>query len=112
MKSSEIATVFVDFYKNRGFEVLPQAPLMDSSIPMSFVMSAGLVQIERSLSKSRIEKRDKYVLVQKCFRHFDIEKVGTDGIHLSFLICRGHSFLETYALKPPYKPCGYWRLIY
>lgn len=32
-----------------------------------------------SLQKSS----DQFVLVQECFRHFDLDKVGTDGIHLS-----------------------------
>lgn len=84
MKSSEIASVFVDFFKSQGFDLLPQSSLLDPSIPMSFVMSAGLVQIERSLNKLKTRKNDKYVLVQNCFRHFDIEKVGMDDIHLSF----------------------------
>ncbi len=57
--------------------------MIDPSIPMSFVMSAGLVQVENSLAKSTKRDGNRYVLVQECFRHFDLEKVGTDDIHLS-----------------------------
>lgn len=57
--------------------------MIDPSIPMSFVMSAGLVQVENSLAKSSNRDGNQYVLVQECFRHFDLEKVGTDDIHLS-----------------------------
>jgi len=64
--------------------LLPSAPMMDPSIPMSFVMSAGLVQVENSIAKSTIREGNQYVLVQNCFRHFDLDKVGTDDIHLSF----------------------------
>ena len=57
--------------------------MIDPSIPMSFVMSAGLVQVENSLAKSTKRDGNRYVLVQECFRHFDLEKVGTDDVHLS-----------------------------
>jgi alanyl-tRNA synthetase len=57
--------------------------MLDDSIPMSFVMSAGLVQVEQSLAKARMGNSDKFMLVQDCFRHFDLDKVGTDDFHLS-----------------------------
>jgi alanyl-tRNA synthetase len=66
-----------------GYQSLPRAPMIDPSIPMSFVMSAGLVQVENSLAKSIKREGNRYVLVQECFRHFDLEKVGTDDTHLS-----------------------------
>lgn len=83
MTCQEIRHRFVEYYQNLGFEYLPPAPMMHESIPMSFVMSAGLVQVETSLANQKDRKGDKYVLVQNCFRHFDMDKVGTDGIHLS-----------------------------
>ncbi len=83
MKASEIRQRFVDYYKELGFQLLPRAPLLHSSIPMSFVMSAGLVQIETSLSSAEKRPGNQFVLVQECFRHFDLDRVGTDDIHLS-----------------------------
>lgn len=50
---------------------------------MSFVMSAGLVQVETALASSEPRDGNRFVLVQECFRHFDLDKVGTDDIHLS-----------------------------
>lgn len=83
MQTSQIRQKFVEFYEAENYYLLPRAPLLDDSIPMSFVMSAGLVQVERSLSRSQTRDGDKYLLVQDCFRHFDIDKVGTDDFHLS-----------------------------
>jgi len=57
--------------------------MLHPSIPMSFVMSAGLVQVETSLARAEERPGDQFVLVQECFRHFDLDKVGTDDIHLS-----------------------------
>lgn len=83
MKSIEIRRRFEDYHKNQGFVPLPRAPMLHPSIPMSFVMSAGLVQIETSLSQNKYKPGDKFLLVQECFRHFDLNRVGTDDIHLT-----------------------------
>jgi alanyl-tRNA synthetase len=83
MNAIEIRRHFVDYYKELGFHLLPRAPMLHPSIPMSFVMSAGLVQIETSLAQVKDRPGNQFVLVQECFRHFDLDKVGTDGIHLS-----------------------------
>jgi hypothetical protein len=47
---------FISYYQNLGYELLPRAPMMHPSIPMSFVMSAGLVQVETSLVHLGINK--------------------------------------------------------
>jgi alanyl-tRNA synthetase len=83
MRTSEIRQRFIDFYEAENYRLLPRASMLDDSIPMSFVMSAGLVQVEQSLAKENTRDGNKYVLVQDCFRHFDLDKVGTDNLHLS-----------------------------
>jgi alanyl-tRNA synthetase len=83
MDCAEICQKFVEYYQNLGFQLLPRAPMMHPSIPLSFVMSAGLVQVETSLANSKDRSGDKFVLVQDCFRHFDLNSIGSDNIHLS-----------------------------
>lgn len=83
MQCHEIRQSFVAYYRSLGFLVLPRAPILHDSVPMSFVMSAGLVQIETALAQLAERASNTYVLVQECFRHFDIEKVGADAYHLS-----------------------------
>jgi len=83
MRSPAINQTFLDYYQGRGFSVLPSASLLHPSIPMSFVMSAGLPQFETALDQAGKHAGHKYVLVQKCFRYFDIDTVGTDDVHLS-----------------------------
>ena len=84
MDSLTISQRFTEYYMARGFHLLPRAPMLDASIPMSFVMSAGLVQIETSLTHFSNRPSNRFVLVQNCFRHFDLTMVGGDSIHLSF----------------------------
>lgn len=83
MECAEIRRRFIEHYRQRGFQLLPRAPMLHPSIPMSFVMSAGLVQVETSLAATKHAAGNKFVLVQDCFRHFDLERVGTDNTHLS-----------------------------
>lgn len=89
MHAIKVCNLFVEYYQKNGHQLLSSASLLDPSIPMSFVMSAGLVQVEKSLAQIKNRDSDKYVLVQKCFRHFDVEKVGNDEIHLSFFMMPG-----------------------
>ena len=83
MKFADIRSCFLDYYAKLGFQYLPPAPMLHSSIPMSFVMSAGLVQVETSLANTNKRTGNKFMLVQNCFRHFDLDTVGTDNVHLS-----------------------------
>ncbi|MCI5225671.1 MAG: hypothetical protein D3918_03195 [Candidatus Electrothrix sp. AX2] len=83
MTFAEIQKKFVAYYQNAGFQQLPRASMLHPSIPLSFVMSAGLVQAEEVLLHSQERSGNRFVLVQDCFRHFDLKAVGTDGIHLS-----------------------------
>lgn len=83
MQISEIRQRFVEYYTEEDYVLLPRAPMLDDSIPMSFVMSAGLVQVEQSLAGIRRRDGNKFVLVQDCFRHFDLDKIGRDDLHLS-----------------------------
>lgn len=83
MKSAEISDRFIHYYEDRGFEVLPGSSLLDPSIPMTFVMSAGLVQVETSLDRFDHSNGDAFVLCQRCFRHFDLDSIGKSDVHLS-----------------------------
>jgi len=83
MNCREIRQQFVSFFDEQGFQLLPAASMLHPSIPMSFVMSAGLVQVETVMSQLSLEQGERFILVQNCFRHFDLETVGTTPTHLS-----------------------------
>jgi alanyl-tRNA synthetase len=75
---------FVRYYQNLGFKQLPGTSLLHPSIPMTFVMSAGLAEVETAINQlgSR-SPEDDYVMVQNCFRHFDVDRIGKSSLHLS-----------------------------
>ncbi len=94
MNSFEVRNSFINYYQDLGFKLLPRASMLHDSIPMSFVMSAGLVQVESSLALINQDQTSEYVLVQKCFRHFDLDRVGQDDIHLSLFEMPGAFVFE------------------
>lgn len=82
-KCQEISEAFLSLHKQHGFETLPASSLLHPSVPMSFVMSAGLIQVENDLEKIIEKTGVKFAFTQPCFRHFDVKQVGTDSTHLS-----------------------------
>ncbi len=82
--TNEIARMFLNHFRELDYQVLPGSSLLDDSIPMSFVMSAGLVQVERSAAPFASQGQKRFALLQNCFRHFDLDHIGKSKTHLSF----------------------------
>jgi len=70
-----------DYFLNYDYDIISGSSLLDPSVPMTFVMSAGLVQVESSNSFD--SKKNCYALVQNCFRYFDMKNIGVSLTHLS-----------------------------
>lgn len=47
--------------------------MLHPSIPMSFVISVGLVQVEIVLSELNVQQSQRFTLIQNCFRHFNFD---------------------------------------
>lgn len=83
LSSKEVGQAFLDYYQSYNYEVVPGSSLLDPSVPMSFVMSAGLVQVERSAARQGGRTGQRYALLQNCFRYFDLDTVGQSDLHLT-----------------------------
>ena len=51
MTVRDVGKKFLNYYASQGYEIIPGSSLLDPTVPMSFVMSAGLVQVERSATQ-------------------------------------------------------------
>ena len=83
-RAADVGQAFLQHFEGAG--VQPSSPgssLLDPSVPMSFVMSAGLVQVETSARQYEGWLGERYALVQNCFRHFDLDCIGESDLHLS-----------------------------
>ena len=78
-----VSDAFLALHAKDGFAVLPPSSLLHESVRMSFVMSAGLIQVENDLDQIVEKTGGKFVFTQPCFRHFDVKQVGQDTTHLS-----------------------------
>jgi alanyl-tRNA synthetase len=76
MDCRKIQQHFIDFFAQQQFVLLPAAPMLHPSIPMSFVMSAGLVQVETVLSELNLQQGQHFTLIQNCFRYFILGNIN------------------------------------
>ncbi len=77
----KVGQSFVDHYAQLGYKEIPGSSLRTPALPMTFVMSAGMVQFEKLAPTA--QAGDRYVLIQNCFRHVDIEQVDKSSFHIS-----------------------------
>lgn len=78
-----LSEAFLSLHEADGFSRLPPSSLLHDSVPMSFVMSAGLIQVENNLDTIIEETGGTFAFTQPCFRHFDMKQVGEDPTRLS-----------------------------
>lgn len=83
MDCHAISEAFLALHERDGFARLPPSSLLHDSVPMSFVMSAGLIQVENDLDAIVQSTGGKFAFTQPCFRHFDMKQVGEDPTRLS-----------------------------
>jgi alanyl-tRNA synthetase len=101
MTSNEIRQRFLDFFAQRGHEIVPSSSLVPHDDPTLLFTNAGMNQFKALLLG---QERRSYVRAansQKCMRvsgkHNDLEAVGRDGRHHTFFEMLGNwSFGDYY----------------
>ncbi len=94
MKANEIRQRFLDFFSERGHEVVRSSPLVPEEDPTLLFTNAGMVQFKKVFLGT--EKRDylRAVTSQKCVRaggkHNDLEEVGRTARHHTFFEMLGN----------------------
>ncbi len=88
--SNELRRLFLDFFKERGHQDLPQAPLVPPDDPTLLFTSAGMVQFKPYYSSPLPPPVRSAVTVQPCLRLTDIENVGITVRHATFFEMLGN----------------------
>ena len=94
MTSNEVRQAFLDFFRDRGHEVVASSPLVPANDPTLLFTNAGMVQF-KDVFLGR-EKRDYHraVTSQRCVRaggkHNDLENVGYTARHHTFFEMLGN----------------------
>src|SRR5216117_2889391 len=94
MKSSEIRSAFINYFKKNGHTEVPSSSLIPENDPTLLFANAGMNQFKNTFLG--LEKRDytRAVSSQKCVRaggkHNDLENVGYTRRHHTFFEMLGN----------------------
>jgi alanyl-tRNA synthetase len=85
MTSSAIRTAFLDFFKSKGHEIVPSAPIVIKNDPTLMFTNAGMNQFKDYFLGNKQAPFKRVADTQKCLRvsgkHNDLEEVGVDTYH-------------------------------
>lgn len=85
MKSSEIRSQFLEFYKSKSHAIVPSAPMVIKDDPTLMFANAGMNQFKEYFLGNKDIKHARISDTQKCLRvsgkHNDLEEVGMDTYH-------------------------------
>src|SRR5207244_2844972 len=94
MTSVEIRRKFLEFFKVRGHQEVPSAPLVPADDPTLLFTNAGMVQFKRIFQGLQLRPYKFAVTCQKCVRaggkHNDLEQVGHTARHHTFFEMLGN----------------------
>ncbi len=103
MESKEIRQLFLDFFREKGHEVLPSSPLLPKDDPTLLFTNAGMVQFKSVFLGEETRPYKRAVTVQKCLRaggkHNDLENVGRTARHHTFFEMLGNFSFGDYFKK-------------
>ena len=85
MKSAEIRTLFLDFFKSKEHLIVPSAPIVLKDDPTLMFTNAGMNQFKDIFLGHGKAQSPRIADTQKCLRvsgkHNDLEEVGVDTYH-------------------------------
>lgn len=85
LKASEIRQLFFDFFRSKGHEIIPSAPMVIKNDPTLMFTNAGMNQFKDIFLGNAQPVSRRVADSQKCLRvsgkHNDLEEVGQDTYH-------------------------------
>ena len=94
MTSNDLRSAFLDFFHERGHEIVPSSPLVPGNDPTLLFTNAGMVQFKDVFLGEDKRKYSRAVSSQRCVRaggkHNDLENVGYTTRHHTFFEMLGN----------------------
>ncbi len=85
LTAKEIRESFKDFFKSKGHQIVPSAPMVIKDDPTLMFTNAGMNQFKDIILGNKAAKYTRVADSQKCLRvsgkHNDLEEVGMDTYH-------------------------------
>jgi alanyl-tRNA synthetase len=103
MESKKIRQLFLEFFRQKGHEILPSSSLIPEDDPTLLFTNAGMVQFKSVFLGDEERTYRKAATVQKCLRaggkHNDLENVGRTARHHTFFEMLGNFSFGDYFKK-------------
>ncbi|MCY4472729.1 MAG: alanine--tRNA ligase [Kistimonas sp.] len=103
MKSSELRTAFVDFFKTNGHEYVESSSLVPGNDPTLLFTNAGMNQFKDVFLGQGTRTHKRAVSVQRCVRaggkHNDLDNVGYTSRHHTFFEMLGNFSFGDYGKR-------------
>ncbi|MDX1405640.1 MAG: alanine--tRNA ligase [Woeseiaceae bacterium] len=94
LSSNQLRQAFLDFFRERGHEVVPSSPLVPGNDPTLLFTNAGMVQFKDVFLGAEKRSYKRAVTAQRCVRaggkHNDLENVGYTTRHHTFFEMLGN----------------------
>ncbi len=85
LTANEIRQQFLEFFRNKGHQIVPSAPIVVKNDPTLLFTNAGMNQFKDFFLGNRNPEHPRVADTQKCLRvsgkHNDLEEVGVDTYH-------------------------------
>ncbi len=85
MKSQEIRSQFLDFFKEKSHHIVPSSPMVLKDDPTLMFTNSGMAPFKEFFLGNGVPKSNRISDTQKCLRvsgkHNDLEEVGYDTYH-------------------------------
>ncbi|RLQ92030.1 alanine--tRNA ligase [Planomicrobium sp. Y74] len=99
LKAEEIRQLYLDFFKEKGHDQEPSAPLVPFEDPSLLWINSGVATLKKYFDGRVIPKNPRIVNAQKSIRTNDIENVGVTARHHTFFEMLGNFSIGEYFKK-------------
>src|SRR5437867_4669848 len=94
MKSSEIRSSFLEYFRSKGHSIVPSSSLVPANDPTLLFVNSGMVQFKDTFLGLEQRPYKRATTAQKCMRvsgkHNDLEEVGPSPRHQTFFEMLGN----------------------
>lgn len=96
LKSYEIRQIWMDFWKSKGHDIIPSAPLVPKDDPTLLWINSGIAPLKKYFDGREVPNNRRLANVQKSIRTNDIENVGKTARHHTFFEMLGNFSIGDY----------------